>query len=115
MKTESIEQRRARLGFNTAKAVGLNIIKMEAGETKFLKITSDFMKFPKKDGTELTYLEVIDLETGEEGNVWAGGQMVYQLKTMKDGFIGGSFQVTYSGLVTVDNDEFHQYDIKAVN
>ena len=110
-----VQARLKALGFNTAKAIGLNILAMDAGDTLILKVDSDFQDFVKKDGKVMKYLSVTNLETGEEGNIWAGGQLVYQLKQMKDGFIGGVFAITYEGLKDVEGEDMHQYNIKAVN
>lgn len=112
---EAIRARLAALGFKNTKAIGLNILPFEKDQTLIVKITSDFQDFVKKDGKIMKYLTVTDLETGEEGNIWAGGQLVYQLRQMKDGFIGGVFAITYLGMNDVDGEDMHQYNIKAVN
>lgn len=110
-----LEARLKKLGFTKTINVGLNILELKAGSTYILKIDSGFNDFMKKDGKVFKYLECTDLETGETGNIWVGGQLRYQLETMKDGFIGGVFAITYKGLVDVNGEEMHQYDIKAVN
>lgn len=112
---QALQERLNKLGFKKTINVGLNILELKSGHTYILKIDSDFNDFIKKDGKTFKYLECTDLESGETGNIWAGGQLVYQLKSMKDGFIGGVFAITYKGLVDVEGEEMHQYDIKAVN
>ncbi len=110
-----VKARLQALGFGSARKVGLNILEQETGETLILKIESDFTDFVKKDGKTMKYLSATNLETGEEGCIWAGGQLQYQLKQMKDGFIGGVFAITYKGLIDVEGEEMHQYDVLAVN
>jgi len=112
---DELAKRIAKLGFKSVKAVGLDIINLEVDETYILRIESEIKDFTKKDGKIMKYVEVTNLETGETGNIWTGGQLVYQLTRMKDGFIGGVFAITYKGLVDVEGEEMHQYTLKAVN
>lgn len=112
-----VKARLSALGFNKVKSIGLNILPITEGQTRIVKITSGIESFIKKDDTVMKYVEAVDLETGEEGKLWAGGQMVYQLEQMFDGFIGGAFAITYLGLVDVEGIKsgVHQYNILAVN
>lgn len=113
---QKLEARLKKLGLNgQTKTIGLNVLEMPVGETQILKIDSSFLEFKKKDGKTFKYLEVTNIETGETGNIWAGGQLVYQLTQMKDGFVGGIFAITYKGLIDVDGEDMHQYDVLAVN
>lgn len=109
--TNDVKARLAALGFKAAKAVGLNILTTPEGEPVFIKITAEMQDFQKKDGKVFKYIPVINLETGEEGNIWVGGQLRYQLEQFGK-YIGQSFILTYNGLTDVDGEDMHQYDLK---
>lgn len=117
-KTTNINDVKARLaavGFKgETKAVGLNIFPMGTDESLILKVTGSLTPFTKKDGKVMTFLPVINIETGEEGNIWSGGQLTYQLNQVKDGYLNKTFVVTYKGLMDVDGEDMHQYDLREV-
>ena len=111
-----VKARLAALGFKNTKNIGLNLFKQEIGETLIIKITSAFEEFETKEGDKLKYVSCVNLETGEEGHVWTGGQLYYKLTQMKDGFVGGTFALTYKGLnEDTDSKAFHEYDIIAAD
>lgn len=115
-KASDVKARLAALGFNKTKNIGLNILKQEVDETLIVKITSSFNEFVNKEGDVLKYVECVNLETGEEGHIWTGGQLAYKLEQMKDGFIGGTFALTYLGLNDrTDSKAFHEFDIIAAD
>lgn len=115
---EEVKARLAKLGFNNVKTVGLNILPMLENQTRIVKINSEIAEFDKKDGmTTLSYIDVTDLETGEEGQIWSGGQLTKQLTKMEQGYIGGVFALTYTGTMYVEElkRDCHQYKIVAAN
>ena len=115
-KASDVKARLAALGFNKTKNLGLNLFKQEIDETIIIKITSSFEEFETKEGDKLKYVSCVNLETGEEGHIWTGGQLWYKLTQMKDGFIGGVFALTYKGLnESTDSKAFHDYDIVAAD
>lgn len=114
--SSDVRARLAKLGFNKTKNLGLNILKQEINESLIIKITSDFHEFTNKEDDVLKYVECTNLETGEEGHIWTGGQLAYKLKQMPDGFIGGVFALTYLGLNDrTDAKPFHEFDIVAAD
>lgn len=91
------------MGFNKERSLGMNIQPLNEGDTLLVKITSDITDFTKKNGDELQYIEIDNLETGETGmTLWLSGQLAYTLKSQADGFIGGKFAITHLGQSDAD-------------
>lgn len=68
--------------YKRIKALGMNIIrfdKKKTGDTKAVEVR-EFGTFEKKDGEKIDYVEVLDLETGEEGRMWLDGALRYNLR-----------------------------------
>lgn len=68
--------------YRRVRALGMNIMRFNkdvVGDTKALEIRG-FGTFTKKDGDTLEYVEVTDLDTGEEGRMWLDGALRHNLR-----------------------------------
>lgn len=111
-KTAKLNERFAKAGFKQDRRLGMNILKHNEGETVMVKITSDIEQFLAKSGETYDYVKVDNVETGEtDMTYWLSGQIKYQLRAQKDGFIGGVFAITHLGQTKVDGQNINQYDI----
>ncbi len=89
--------------YRRIKALGMNILrfdKKKIGDTKAVEVKS-FGIFEKKDGEKIDYVEVMDLETGEEGRMWLDGALRYNLREFEK-TLGLPFavEIQYSGTDT---------------
>lgn len=127
METSIVERQKmlteklAKAGLSVDRRLGMNILKHEEGQTLLVRITSEVLEFQAKglddEGKPKVYQYVLvdNLETGETGLAyWLSGQIVYNLKNQKDGFIGGCFAITHLGQTKVDGMRINQFDIFAL-
>lgn len=85
-------KRRAKVGFNVLD------LKSEKGQTNFIKVEA-YELFNSKDGRQIPYWNVANLETGETGMVWVDGGMKGQFSRMggPEQAVGRSFEITFTG------------------
>lgn len=68
--------------YRRVRALGMNIIRFDnkkTGDTKAVEVR-EFGTFEKKDGDKIDYVEVMDLDTGEEGRMWLDGALRHNLR-----------------------------------
>lgn len=67
--------------YRRVRALGMNVLRFDKktpGDTKALEVKA-FGLFTKKDGDVLEYVDVTDLDSGEEGRIWLDGSLKHNL------------------------------------
>lgn len=101
----------------SAKTVGSEYIVCNAQNTKvFVAITSSDFEIDDSGKRDQTYLNVVDLVTGQKEKLWLGGQLRHtlsKLPTLK----GTRLEITWMGLTVVTDEttgeirEINQYQV----
>ena len=85
--------------FKRKNRVGINVIELETGVPKVLKITALDEKTSKKFKKDLPLFRVIDMNTGEDGIIWINGGIkgAFGGEDQLEHQVGKIFEITHRG------------------
>lgn len=70
------------LGFKGEERVGITPISLDINQERFLEVKSEIKTFDSKNHGEIEYIDVTDVESGEDGALWLGGGLKYNVKML---------------------------------
>ena len=110
--------------FKRTARVGINPMSIEEGETIYITVQSDKVETMqlKKQKKPTPFVNVTNLETGEEGTFWLSGSLNYQfteLSKENESLKGMSFEIIHKGkkraVVNGEETDVNQYDMYEID